>query len=110
MKQTIAFVSIGVLWIFASSFKDVSCMTAGALSHPTIVAKARTREGKIVTVDDNREAYWWLRDDTPKDAGVLAWWDCGYQITAIANQTTIADGNTWNHEHINWSFGESSHV
>jgi hypothetical protein len=24
----------------------------------------------------------------------------GYQITGIANRTTIADGNTWNHEHI----------
>ena len=30
----------------------------------------------------------------------MAWWDYGYQITAIANRTTIADGNTWNHEHI----------
>jgi dolichyl-diphosphooligosaccharide--protein glycosyltransferase len=27
-------------------------------------------------------------------------WDYGYQITAIANRTTLADGNTWNHEHI----------
>lgn len=24
----------------------------------------------------------------------------GYQITGIANRTTLADGNTWNHEHI----------
>jgi dolichyl-diphosphooligosaccharide---protein glycosyltransferase len=24
----------------------------------------------------------------------------GYQIAAIANRTTLADGNTWNHEHI----------
>lgn len=30
----------------------------------------------------------------------MAWWDYGYQITAISNRTTIADGNTWNHEHI----------
>ena len=30
----------------------------------------------------------------------MAWWDYGYQITAIANRTTLADGNTWNHEHI----------
>jgi len=31
---------------------------------------------------------------------VMAWWDYGYQITGIGNRTTIADGNTWNHEHI----------
>ncbi len=30
----------------------------------------------------------------------MSWWDYGYQLTAIANRTTIADGNTWNHEHI----------
>ena len=51
-------------------------------------------------VDDYREAYWWLRDHTPEDARVMAWWDYGYQITGIGNRTTIADGNTWNHEHI----------
>lgn len=27
-------------------------------------------------------------------------WDYGYQINGVANRTTIADGNTWNHEHI----------
>ena len=51
-------------------------------------------------MDDYREAYWWLRDNTPEDARVMAWWDYGYQIAGIANRTTIADGNTWNHEHI----------
>ena len=51
-------------------------------------------------VDDYREAYWWLRDHTPEDARVMAWWDYGYQINGVANRTTIADGNTWNHEHI----------
>jgi hypothetical protein len=30
----------------------------------------------------------------------MAWWDYGYQIAGIANRTTLADGNTWNHEHI----------
>jgi dolichyl-diphosphooligosaccharide--protein glycosyltransferase len=30
----------------------------------------------------------------------MAWWDYGYQITGIGERTTIADGNTWNHEHI----------
>ena len=42
----------------------------------------------------------WLRDNTPKDTRVMAWWDYGYQINGIAERTTLADGNTWNHEHI----------
>eukprot|EP01048_Picozoa_sp_COSAG05_P016386 COSAG05_NODE_2103_length_3555_cov_3.669271_6_plen_57_part_00 len=30
----------------------------------------------------------------------MAWWDYGYQITGVGERTTVADGNTWNHEHI----------
>jgi dolichyl-diphosphooligosaccharide--protein glycosyltransferase len=30
----------------------------------------------------------------------MSWWDYGYQINGIAKRTTIADGNTWNLEHI----------
>ena len=47
-----------------------------------------------------KHRYWWLRDNTPEDSRVMAWWDYGYQITGIGERTTIADGNTWNHEHI----------
>ena len=69
---------------------------AGYLSEPQVMM--RTRNGEII--DDFREAYHWLRDKTPEDSRVMAWWDYGYQINGIANRTTIADGNTWNHEHI----------
>merc|ERR1712157_17673 len=44
--------------------------------------------------------YEWLKKNTPPDSRVLSWWDYGYQITGIGNRTSIADGNTWNHEHI----------
>merc|ERR1712107_490947 len=56
------------------------------------------RDGRII--DDYLVSYTWLREKTPSDSRVLAWWDYGYQITGIANRTSIADGNTWNHEHI----------
>jgi len=69
-------------------------------SRPQIMFKATYSNGQTVMVDDYREAYWWLRDKTPEDARVMAWWDYGYQITGIANRTSVADGNTWNHEHI----------
>ena len=83
-----------------NSFQDSCQQMAAAMSHPTILFKANTHDGREVLVDDYREAYWWLRDNTPEDSRIMAWWDYGYQITAIANRTTIADGNTWNHEHI----------
>jgi len=82
------------------AFKETAEQMARGISHPTIILKGTTGNGQMVVVDDYREAYWWLRDNTPRDARVMAWWDYGYQITGIANRTTIADGNTWNHEHI----------
>jgi dolichyl-diphosphooligosaccharide---protein glycosyltransferase len=85
---------------FAKEFHEKCKELAKHLSHPTIIQKGRTQQGEDVTVDDYRQAYWWLRDNTPKDARIMAWWDYGYQIAGIANRTTIADGNTWNHEHI----------
>uniref|UniRef100_A0A6B2KYV0 dolichyl-diphosphooligosaccharide--protein glycotransferase n=1 Tax=Arcella intermedia TaxID=1963864 RepID=A0A6B2KYV0_9EUKA len=70
------------------------------ISNPQVMLLAKDAEGKLVIVDDFMRAYWWLRDNTPEDSRVMAWWDYGYQINGIANRTTIADGNTWNHEHI----------
>lgn len=70
------------------------------LSEPQVIFQRREGDGSVTTIDDFRQAYWWLRDETPEDSRVLAWWDYGYQINGIANRTTLADGNTWNHEHI----------
>ena len=84
----------------AKEFFDYSHQLAEGFSQPSIMFKARLNSGEEIMVDDYREAYWWLRDHTPKDARVMAWWDYGYQINGIAERTSIADGNTWNHEHI----------
>jgi len=73
---------------------------AHSFANPQLMFKSRGPDGRIVMIDDYREAYHWLRDTTPKDARVMAWWDYGYQITGIGERTSIADGNTWNHEHI----------
>lgn len=85
---------------YAQEFYRLAHEMARGISHPTIIQKARTHSGQEVMIDDYREAYFWLKDRTPKDARIMAWWDYGYQITGISNRTTIADGNTWNHEHI----------
>jgi dolichyl-diphosphooligosaccharide--protein glycosyltransferase len=74
---------------YKKEFQDKCRELSYGLSHPSILFQANTQQG-VVTVDDYREAYWWLRDNTPEDARIMAWWDYGYQITAIANRTTIA--------------------
>jgi len=100
VKRTVAVSSLIALCVTAKTFHTYSVRISQGLSNPTIIIKGKLKSGETVFVDDYREAYWWLRDNTPEDSRILAWWDYGYQITAIANRTTIADGNTWNHEHI----------
>jgi len=60
----------------------------------------RREDGSYLVVDDFREAYKWLRENTPEDAKVLSWWDYGYQISAFSNRTVLVDNNTWNNTHI----------
>lgn len=75
-------------------------VTSEAYSSPSIVLSARSHDGSRIIFDDFREAYWWLRQNTPEDAKVMSWWDYGYQITAMANRTILVDNNTWNNTHI----------
>merc|ERR1712013_896256 len=57
-------------------------------------------DGSRQILDDFREAYYWLWQNTAEDARVMSWWDYGYQIAGMANRTTLVDNNTWNNSHI----------
>lgn len=46
------------------------------------MVRARHHNGTYSVYDDFREAYWWLRDETPRDSRVMAWWDYGCQDTS----------------------------
>ena len=46
---------------------------AEMLSNPSIIVKANYQDGRVVYLDDFREAYWWLRDHTPEDSRVMSW-------------------------------------
>ncbi|KAI8803810.1 Oligosaccharyl transferase STT3 subunit-domain-containing protein [Cladochytrium replicatum] len=75
-------------------------VTSNAYSSPSIVLATRNQDGSQHIIDDFREAYYWLRQNTPDDAKILSWWDYGYQITGMANRTVLVDNNTWNNTHI----------
>mmetsp|Transcript_45472 Transcript_45472/g.147758 ORF Transcript_45472/g.147758 Transcript_45472/m.147758 type:complete len:246 (+) Transcript_45472:1382-2119(+) len=91
---------LSVVGFGAIRFVPHSFSIAQRISEPHIMVRARHHNGTYSVYDDFREAYWWLRDETPRDSRVMAWWDYGYQISGVANRTTLADGNTWNLEHI----------
>ncbi len=49
-------------------FYKYSHQMAEQMSHPQIMFKAQLQNGRQIMVDDYREAYWWLRDNTPEDS------------------------------------------
>ncbi|KAJ6464464.1 oligosaccharyl transferase STT3 subunit [Mycena sanguinolenta] len=74
--------------------------TSGAYSSPSVVLAAVNPDGSPHIIDDFREAYYWLRQNTPETAVVMSWWDYGYQIAGMADRSTLVDNNTWNNTHI----------
>ena len=75
-------------------------LASEAYSSPSIILSGRRNDGSRYIIDDYREAYYWIKQNTPKEAKVMSWWDYGYQITAIGNRTVLVDNNTWNNTHI----------
>jgi dolichyl-diphosphooligosaccharide--protein glycosyltransferase len=75
-------------------------VSSSAYSSPSIVLFGTGGRGERIVFDDFREAYTWLRHNTPENARILSWWDYGYQITGMANRTVIVDNNTRNNTHI----------
>ncbi|CAK5267435.1 unnamed protein product, partial [Mycena citricolor] len=74
--------------------------TSTAYSSPSVVLASTNADGSQHIIDDFREAYYWLRQNTPESAVVMSWWDYGYQIAGMADRPTLVDNNTWNNTHI----------
>ena len=68
----------GVAWFFVVMMTfflitytfHCTWVTSEAYSSPSIVLSARSHDGSRIIFDDFREAYWWLRMNTPEDAKV----------------------------------------
>lgn len=75
-------------------------VTSNAYSSPSVVLASRQADGSQNIIDDFREAYYWLRQNTPEDAVVMSWWDYGYQIAGFADRPTLVDNNTWNNSEL----------
>ncbi|KAJ5782819.1 hypothetical protein N7457_004593 [Penicillium paradoxum] len=75
-------------------------VTSNAYSSPSVVLASKLPDGSQFIIDDYREAYYWLRQNTPDNAKIMAWWDYGYQIGGMADRPTLVDNNTWNNTHI----------
>jgi dolichyl-diphosphooligosaccharide--protein glycosyltransferase len=87
----VAFTFISFLFVLHCTW-----VTSTAYSSPSVVLASRGPDGSQHIIDDFREAYYWLRQNTKEDAKVMSWWDYGYQIAGFSNRTTLVDNNTWN--------------
>lgn len=91
---------IGMLMLMMMFTVHCTWVTSNAYSSPSIVLASYSNDGGRAILDDFREAYYWLAQNTANDARVMSWWDYGYQIAGMANRTTLVDNNTWNNSHI----------
>eukprot|EP00094_Tigriopus_californicus_P003136 TCALIF_03018-PA protein Name:"Similar to STT3B Dolichyl-diphosphooligosaccharide--protein glycosyltransferase subunit STT3B (Homo sapiens)" AED:0.15 eAED:0.17 QI:0/0/0/0.87/1/0.87/8/0/605 len=93
-------VVVAVLMMLMMFAVHCTWVTSNAYSSPSIVLASYRPDGGRNILDDFREAYYWLWQNTAEDATVMSWWDYGYQIAGMANRTTLVDNNTWNNSHI----------
>jgi len=78
-------VPLGTNWIASADVPN--SITNGATSFKT-------------KIDDWLDALDWIRNNTPQDAVIAAWWDYGYWITVMGNRTSLADNATINQTRI----------
>ncbi|VDO04034.1 unnamed protein product [Rodentolepis nana] len=97
VRKVVVMVATFVLFLFMF---HCTWVTSNAYSSPSVVLAYYGPRGERILLDDFREAYYWLWQNTPEDAKVMSWWDYGYQIAGMANRTTLVDNNTWNNSHI----------
>lgn len=53
-----------------------------------------------VVTDDWKDTLEWVKQNTPENSVVAAWWDYGYWITTLSDRKTIADNATINSDKI----------
>lgn len=69
---------IGVFTTLAVMFVlHCTWVTSTAYSSPSVVLASRAPDGSQNIIDDFREAYYWLRQNTKPDAKIASWWDYG---------------------------------
>lgn len=94
-------VVVGGMCVYLLMFvQHCTWVTSNAYSSPSVVLASRLPDGSQHIIDDYREAYQWLRQNTREDAKIMSWWDYGYQIGGMADRPTLVDNNTWNNTHI----------
>lgn len=84
-------VVIVALLIVPPSLPGAASWISGIKAPPTILNGGSNFN---VATDDWLDAMEWLKNNTPEDAVVAAWWDYGYWISTLGERTSLADNAT----------------
>ncbi len=88
---------IGVFLLIPITFPANANWVATVKAPPTILNGGSSY---AIATSDWPDALDWLKENTPEDAVVAAWWDYGYWITTLGERTTLADNATLSTEKI----------
>jgi dolichyl-diphosphooligosaccharide--protein glycosyltransferase len=64
--NTRTLISLALMFILLMYVAHCTYVTSNAYSHPSVVLQSHTNDGGRVIMDDFREAYYWLRQNTPE--------------------------------------------
>jgi len=64
----------------------------GNAANPVTILNSATSFN--ISTNDWLEAMQWLKENTPEDAVIAAWWDYGYWINTLGERKTLADNAT----------------
>ena len=85
-----------ILLLIPLTFPANSTVFAFTNNSPTILNGGTSF---IISTNDWNDSLTWIKNNTPKDSVVAAWWDYGYWIQTKAERATLADNSTI-HTHI----------
>jgi dolichyl-diphosphooligosaccharide--protein glycosyltransferase len=89
----------GTYWIpnpiACTSTGQLFCDGANPADAAVSIANGATSFSRV-TFSDWIQTLQWIRQDTPSDAVIIAWWDYGYWITVMGNRTSVDDNSTLN--------------
>ncbi len=90
-KISFVVVIIAILIIPASTIPGAASWITGVKAPPTLLNGGTNFN---ISTDDWPKAMEWLRNNTPEDSVVAAWWDYGYWITTLGERISLADNAT----------------
>lgn len=93
-----SFFAVIVLLLIVPFLMPASANWLSTLTIPPVILNGATAYS--IATDDWLESLEWIKNNTPQDAVIAAWWDYGYWISTMSERTTIVDNATLNSEQI----------